>query len=65
MMTEKQIMEIAREIETRVREEVPGALRAADGFVRRTAAQQPLLALGAALVAGYAMGRFLSRRVGA
>ena len=52
----------AREIAVDVRNELPEALRNADVWVREAAQRQPLLALGAALVAGYAVGRMLARR---
>jgi len=52
----------AREIAVDVRNELPEALHNADVWLRDAAQRQPLLALGAALVAGYAVGRMLARR---
>lgn len=52
----------ARDAAVEVTHDLPDALRSADAWLRDTATRQPLLALGAALVAGYAIGRVLARR---
>jgi hypothetical protein len=52
----------ARDMAVEVRDELPETLRNADVWLRDAAARQPLVALGAALVAGYAIGRMFARR---
>jgi hypothetical protein len=42
--------------------ELPQTLRNADVRLREAAQRQPLLAIGAALIAGYAAGRVFGRR---
>jgi len=58
----KEAARTAREIAVDVRNELPDTLRQADVWLRDAAQRQPLLALGAALIAGYAVGRMLARR---
>jgi hypothetical protein len=58
----REVAKAAREIAVDVSQELPETLRSADAWLRETAARQPLLALGAALAAGYAVGRLLARR---
>jgi hypothetical protein len=58
----KEATRAAREMAVDVSDQLPDALRSADAWLRDTAARQPLLTLGAAVVAGYAIGRVLARR---
>jgi hypothetical protein len=58
----KEAARTAREIAVDVRNELPDTLRSADVWLRDAAQRQPLLALGAAVIAGYAVGRMLARR---
>lgn len=58
----KEATRAARDIAVDVRNELPQTLHDADVWVRDAAARQPLLALGVALAAGYAVGRMLARR---
>ncbi|HVH06717.1 MAG TPA: hypothetical protein VNE71_12020 [Myxococcota bacterium] len=58
----KEATRAARDIAVEVRNDLPEALRSADAWLRDAAARQPLLTLGAAVVAGYAIGRVLARR---
>lgn len=58
----KEATKTARDIAVEVRKELPESLRSADVWLRDAAARQPLLALGVALAAGYAVGRMLARR---
>lgn len=58
----KEATRVARDIAVEVQNDLPEALRSADAWLRDTAARQPLLTLGVAVVAGYAIGRVLARR---
>jgi len=58
----KEATKTARDIAVEVRNELPESLRSADVWLRDAASRQPLLALGVALAAGYAVGRMLARR---
>jgi hypothetical protein len=58
----REVAKTAREIAADATQELPETLRSADAWLRETATRQPLLALGAALAAGYAVGRLLARR---
>jgi hypothetical protein len=52
----------ARDIAVDVTNQMPDTLRSADTWLRDTAARQPLMTLGVAVVAGYVIGRALARR---
>ena len=52
----------AREMAAELSEELPAMVRSADSWLRDAAAKQPLLALGAAVAAGYALGRLMAKR---
>jgi len=54
--------EAAREMAAEISEELPAMMKSADSWLRDAAARQPLLALGAAVAAGYALGRLLAKR---
>ena len=58
----KEATRAARDIAVDVGSELPETFRSADAWLRDAAARQPLLALGAALAAGYAVGRMFARR---
>jgi hypothetical protein len=58
----KEATRAARDIAVDVTQNMPDAFRSADVWLRDTAARQPLLTLGAAVIAGYAIGRALARR---